>query len=146
MRAILVILFVVVTPRAARADDWYGWQTLSSDLAAHTTFGIGLSRGNRFVTIAGVALWVLGPAAIHLTNDEPERAGASLVARIGLPAVGAAVGSVLAGDDESCDGTGCFGRSLGVLGGIVAATIFDAVIAFADDDDDAMMLTIGGAF
>jgi hypothetical protein len=146
MRAMVVVLLVICKPGVARADDWYGWQTLSTDLAAHTTFGIGLSRGNRYVTIAGVALWILGPAAIHLTNDEPERAGASLVGRIGLPAFGAAVGSVLAGDDESCDGSGCFGRSLGVLGGIVAATIFDAVIAFADDDDDAMMFTIGEAF
>lgn len=72
----------------------------------------------------------------------------SLGGRILLPVLGIGLGTALSGEDTSCEGIGCgFGAPLGALGGMLAATIFDAVIAREDDEaSDAVMFAVGGGF
>ena len=149
MRAIVVLLLVICTPGVARADAWYGEQTLGSDLAAYATVVTGAATENPYVAVAGGALWLLGPPAIHLAHGHEIRAGWSLGGRIGLPLAGALVGRLAGGDscdlDEICS-SDVFGM-IGVVVGGLAANIVDAAIAWdRDDESDATMFTIGGGF
>jgi hypothetical protein len=148
MRAIVVVLLVISTPGVTRADDWYGEQTLGSDVAAYATLVTGAVTENPYVAVAGGALWLLGAPAIHLSHGHEMRAGWSLGTRIGFPLAGGLLGH-LAG--ESCDFDEiCSSDVYGVIGvfvGVLAANIVDASIAWdRDAESDATMFTIGGGF
>lgn len=131
--------------------DWYGWQTLGTDVAAYATVGVGAATENPYVAAGGVGLWLLGPPAIHLSHGEKERAALSLGGRVVLPLASGWIADLLVKDSGCCCDHTCkdgFEAVLGGFCGVLAASVLDAVIAWDSDDDepDAVILTIGGDF
>jgi hypothetical protein len=52
-RAILLLTVACTcVSRSACADDWYGWQTLGTDVAAFATLGGGATAENPYVAAA----------------------------------------------------------------------------------------------
>lgn len=151
MRILALLVSTCVLPHTAHADEWYGKETLGSDAAAYTLLGTGLLLDNPVVGAGGAVLWLLGPAAIHLSHGEKGRAALSLGGRVFLPLVGAGVGVGISADGSCCcDHTckdGLDGAVIGFVCGVLAASILDAVIAREErDQSDAVMFTIGGGF
>lgn len=152
---VVASMVCLAAPQSARADRWYGWQTLSTDAFAYTATMAGAkwesreggSPGDGWLHLGiGVVTYVVAPPVIHLAHGEYARAGWSLGRRIGLPLAGGAIGYVmmLPFDCDSCETAG---GVLGFVGGTVANTVIDAVIARASEDSpDAVMFAIGGGF
>lgn len=142
--AVTVIAAWLSLPSAARADDWYGWQTLATDATADTLLvGGGLFGESKEAAIAAAALYTFGGPIVHVAHGEWGRAGISLGLRLGLPTLGGLVGGALCFDRKgflSCLGSAVLGIGVGILG----AEITDA--ALGDTHDHATMLQIGGAF
>ena len=75
----------------AGSTTWYGWQSLTTDAAA---VGLALAAVNLgspdqgTLTVLSVSTYALGGPIVHLSHENPGRAGLSLVARVALPAAG----------------------------------------------------------
>lgn len=120
-------------PPAAIAQ-WYGWQTLVSDLVSLTFVAGGIFVGASgstagALTLVGLgmsALW-LAPPAIHLTHGNRWALGSLLIRTV---AVGLVVGGTVA--TAACFGGGCGSAGPALLGtGLVALAgilVTDAVL------------------
>jgi hypothetical protein len=148
--AIVIVLTLCLGTRSARADDWYGEQTLAADALAYTAVVVGVSKESDVLALGGTAAFFFATPAIHLAHGERGRAGWSLGGRIVFPLAGAAiVGNLLKDEgDDRCDDFGCgLGVTLGVVGGMLAATVVDGVRSRTTDEDaEPVMFTIGGGF
>jgi hypothetical protein len=101
--------------------DWYGAQILSADAAA---VGLGLVCSALHGEGACLLPYVLGGPAVHIAHGQAGRAAASLVMRVSLPFLGGLAGLRLSDNDAIDDVV------VGVLTGVVAASLVDAVFAF----------------
>jgi hypothetical protein len=122
-------------PQDAGRSHWYGWQNLGVDLAAATVVGFGLALDNtpandameKTLIATGAGIYLLGGPLVHLAHHSPQRSGASLAWRVGLPLLGAAGGYLLASPANGDDGPPIrFAISMiGAGAGGVAALVFD---------------------
>jgi hypothetical protein len=110
-----------ISPPAA-SSQWYGWQILISDAAVFSFAGL--------IRNPSVAYgWVGGGAIVHLGHGNVGRGLASAALRVGLPLVGAYLGSASA---SGCQGDWCgLGETLagGALGMVSAELIDVALLA-----------------
>jgi hypothetical protein len=125
---------VVVSQRA-----WYGWQTLLVDGAATgllvASIPIQSNDANVPLFVGGLGTFALGAPIAHVAHDHPWRGLGSLGLRLGLPAIGLAVGAMVAptvAGDHPNDTTGAGAVSEMIAGGLVGAGI-GAVAAMAID-------------
>jgi hypothetical protein len=123
--AAVVFASVLSVSAQARADEWYGWQTLTSD-AATITLAYGVSKLNGDVAGVVAAVGYVGaPVVIHIAHEELGRAAASGGIRVVLPLGGLITGAVVGGSGH--DLLGMVGGGLfGFLAGIIAASAIDA--------------------
>jgi hypothetical protein len=126
-------------PAAPPLELGYRWQTALSDGAAVGLFMLGASSNSSGLADAGLGTYLLGAPIIHLSHNRPGRAAGSLALRLGLPILGVMVG--LKSHAHSCpngdicdEGPGAE-AVLGLLGGVVAASVIDT--AFLAKGDEA---------
>jgi hypothetical protein len=96
-------------------------------VGAATDFDIGI--------ILGVPTYVVRAPIMHMSRQRYGRAAASLAMRVGLPLVGVVVGDRV---DASCGSPPCMGDELrnvyvGLLGGVVLASVLDAAFLASGD-------------
>ena len=151
-------LFVVATCFAneARADEWYGWQTLASDAGtvAVTLAVAKTTKPTALPIIVGATGYLAVPVTIHLLHDEPVRALGSGGLRLGAPLVcGVAGALILSSANDNIFGAiaGAAGAVFGLTIGAVVASVIDAgAIAYETKDapppTTTQPLTIGGSF
>ena len=142
----------------ARADEWYGYQTLISD-AATVAVTYALAKSITRTTVPSIAVgatgYVVAPVTIHLVHGEPVRALASGGLRVGAPLVGGIVGGLIT-SKESDHGllSGLVGVWIGAAIGLVSASVIDAAAIAYETKEDApppataqpLEISIGGSF
>jgi hypothetical protein len=114
----------------------YRWQIALVDLAAFggAMIGPAFQGRDREVQSAALGTYLLGSPLIHAANGHGLRAIASLGLRLGLPALGAAIGVRIQGESDCLD---CIdtaapieGLVLGIgIGGLTALIVDHAVLA-----------------
>jgi hypothetical protein len=147
---------LLVAPAAARADGdgrWYGWQTLALDGAA---FGGGAIAGvtrSEPVAAGAAALYLLGPAVVHLAHDRRGAAAASAGLRAAVPLAaalaGGGVGLLFARDPDPDALPPAFrGALVGIVIGVVGAVALDAAVLAREDapSDDPSAFALGWAW
>jgi hypothetical protein len=121
----------------------YRAQTLAADAAAVGLFLIAAKSGDRdrsevFGTLS-IATYALGAPFIHVTKNRIGRAVLSLTMRVGFPVIGGMLLDSLRPTSTCDDGLYCeyTGPSdemvLGVIGGLIAASIVDAAVLAKGD-------------
>jgi hypothetical protein len=117
--------------KAPTREVWYGWQTLSTDVASVALgIGVGQSDGSAggYTFLGG---YLLGGPLVHLFHEQYGKAGTSFGLRVGLPLVlglgGAMMGESTCKDKNVYCSTfmGSVGGVLGVFGGILGASLAD---------------------
>ena len=149
----VALLLAATSARAqseAAAAAGYRWQVAATDVAAIGAAAAGFALEGRdgalgYVpsnTLMGVGIggYFLGAPIVHLTHDEYARAGLSLLARVALPVVGAAIGARFAtcapnGYQALC-GLEEMGRGMQV-GAVVAAVVDSAFITAGSTSETA---------
>jgi hypothetical protein len=162
MLAAALVLSMMATPAWAESRRRrYARKIVKADLATLGVLTLSAiveaavfsptEKGNKAAAVlafATVGLYVGGPAYVHLQRDNPRGAMRSATARIGLPAVGAAL--AFAADN----GANFDQIALGTFAGVGAAMILDwtffarrpAVDVFVAPRGDGAVLGIGGSF
>jgi len=121
-------------------EVWYGWQTLSADVATVAlSLGVGQLNNNAggYTFLGG---YLLGGPTVHAFHQQYGKAGISLALRAGLP-VTLGLGGLLLGSSQckerKDDGNneiivppcgpllGAVGAAFGVFTGVVAASALD---------------------
>jgi hypothetical protein len=106
--------------------DWYGWQTLASDVAS---LGVVLSLRDPTATKIGVMSYLAVPPVIHVANHNYAQGLESLGLRVLAPAAGAAlgllVGSAVCRGDRDCL---ALPLATGFGVGIASAAVLDATV------------------
>jgi hypothetical protein len=112
-------------------DRWYGWQTLTADVVA---LSLGLAALHEHATDwayaskgASIAIYFAGAPAVHLAQRKPLRGVLSLTARVFIPLLGAVIYPGIVPNSYECSGIDC-SLVQGLIGGAVAASIFDAAV------------------
>jgi len=125
---------LITAPPQPMVKKWYGSSIIAGDFATLATVVVALKTES--VPLAGLAgvSYLVTPAVIHGVHGRGGLSVASVLLRIGLPIVGAAIGSSMAHcptthheDDAWC------GWSEGISGamvGVVAAFVVDASLAW----------------
>ncbi len=115
-----------------KPGEWYGYQTLLTDVAAAGMFGLAVKSGSSMFAVASVSTYVLGAPIVHFAHGHVGKGFGDLGLRLGLPVGGALVGAGLACAFGGCSGKGDFagyapaiGGVLGAASGGVAAMILD---------------------
>ena len=117
-------------------EEWYGWQTLTTDAASVTFlvgFGVAAGRSNNDATetvfaSACAGAYFLGGPIVHAAHGNWGRAAGSLGLRVGAPFVGSLLGLVIASStDSSFDDSAGMG-AVGALVGIGTAVVLDAAV------------------
>jgi len=122
----------VSAPAPLPDSHWYGWQILAADLVTLGTLSLCASAADAGIDTDYCALtvipWVTGAAAIHWAgHGNPLRALASVALHAGLPIAGGYLG-----DASRCDGCaeeGDMNLLIGVVGGVVFATLLDTAFS-----------------
>jgi hypothetical protein len=144
------VIAIIVVPRVALADqrEWYGLQPMASDAAAFALGGTAVDQQSLWSGVAAVFLYALGSPSIHAAHGNVGRALASVGLRIGVPFVGAMIGS--ANGVTGSGGNKAFnGFKIGGLFGVVVASVLDyTVLSYATSDSHpaALTLSFGGSF
>ncbi|HEU4405157.1 MAG TPA: hypothetical protein VFS43_07690 [Polyangiaceae bacterium] len=115
--------------------EWYGWQTIATDLAAVAFVGAGASdEEDGGVALLGLGTYLLGAPIVHAANGQFGKGVASLGLRVGVPVAGALgglmLGSATCREDDGWNENVCpLGQAaLGSLLGILAASTLDAAV------------------
>lgn len=111
----------------------YGWTLVAADLinlGGHAAIAILADENQRFkdvwpYTLTGV--FVLSGPVVHLLQGHPSQAGQSLGARVAIPLAFGLVGGLVAQDTGD-------GRAVGGAVGMVAASVFDALVLGRGDN------------
>jgi hypothetical protein len=119
----------LVFAEPAHADEWYGWQTLTSDAATliATAAVATAAKSGTPVALTAVVGYVVPPVVIHAAHGEPLNGLASGGLRVALP-----LGCSLAGASLARDGGDLLGMKtilgafLGLAVGVLAASTIDA--------------------
>lgn len=160
--AVLTLGVVLTEAAPARADDWYGYQTLAADGAATGLLvGAILTHKNVSKTLFALsaATYLIASPVIHGANEEPGKALGALGLRVAAPVSLGFLG-IIAG--AASDSHGNWGAPLagGVIGfglGIITAMAIDAAALARRDSPTAqsgstltlgreLYLPIGGSF
>jgi hypothetical protein len=145
MRACLVTLVLLVgiahadppglTPPNVADTGSYRLQTAGLDAASLGVFALALHEDSGTLGALAIANYVAGPPLLHMYRRHPGRAVASVVFRVGLPLLGAAIGSSLASSRCSCDDLGDLdGVIWGFIAGAAAASVIDVGLLSRGDD------------
>jgi len=107
-------------------ERWYGWQVLPIDVAAIALIASGASKGfddrGLHAALLGFGMFELGGPIVHIAHDNWAAAGGSLMLRLTLPVLGAAIAS-----DAACRPSDAFcGARAGAWLGAGAAIAIDA--------------------
>ncbi len=132
---------IVPPPADQPLVESYRLQTGLADTAALLLMTAGVHDGS----VASLALgtYVLGAPLVHLAHGRPGRAAGSLALRVGLPVVAAALlassqRSSCPSTDDTCDDDGEIGAiAVGLLGGMLAASVIDTAFLAKGDDPPA---------
>jgi len=87
---------------------WYGWQTLSLDVASLTIGAIGVNHmgepGSTSILMGSIGItgYALGAPVVHWMHGQPGKAATSLGLRLGLPLI--PVGLLSASSAAGCSG------------------------------------------
>ena len=101
----------------------YGWQIVLADVGGLVVAGVvGAAGGGG----ASVAPYFLASPIVHGVHGNSGKAIGSLGLHLGLPIVGMLVGVGVGGHNCDSDACGLGGLVLGMMGGMVAATVVDA--------------------
>jgi hypothetical protein len=128
-------------PPPAAAPAWYGWQILIADAAVASTLVAADQTGDTKLDPLVVLGYLVAAPAIHGAHGRAWSAGSSVLLRIGVPAVTALVGFLVATGTCSqpsspqnaeisigpCEGEGAY---IGLFGGMAAVSIFDIARAW----------------
>jgi hypothetical protein len=128
----------VFEPPAPALEAGYRFQTALADGAAVGLFMLGASSNSSGLADAGLGTYLLGAPIIHLSHNRPGRAAGSLALRLGLPIIGVMVGIKShhsCPNNDICDEGPGAEAVVGLLGGVVAASVIDT--AFLAKGDDA---------
>jgi hypothetical protein len=115
---------------SAPKTRWYGWQIIPIDAAALGVIAVALALGEDAVpapAVIALGAYAVGGPIVHLVHGRPLIALGSFGLRVGMPAVGALVGS--AGEnckDDKC--TGGWPTAVGGLVGAITAMSLDAAL------------------
>ncbi|MFO0644249.1 MAG: hypothetical protein U0183_33825 [Polyangiaceae bacterium] len=160
--AVLTLGVVLTEAAPARADDWYGYQTLAADGAATgLLFGAIVTHKNVSKTLFALsaATYLVASPVIHGANEEPGRALGALGLRVAAPLsfgfLGLVIGAV--SDTHGNWGTPLAGAVIGFGLGIVTAMAIDAAALARHESPTAqgenaltvgreLYLPIGGSF
>ena len=120
---------LAASPSSAEEEEaktkttWYGWQTAIADGAA---IAGGLVTGNALVLAGG---FTVGAPIVHWAHGNVLRGFASLGVRVGAPALTALTAALLLNSKEVTNGhENEEALSIGILGGCLFASVFDAVV------------------
>lgn len=133
------------TDGALASKESYGGAILVTDLVGYALIGLaaGVSAGvddvgtnAAGIMAPGVAAYALGGPIVHAVHDNTKGGARSLVARMGLPLAGAAVGGLIGaiatGNDHKSpvnESSGLFwGGVIGAGVGAITATVLDVAI------------------
>lgn len=129
------------TDEPAVKSYWY--QTLAADGLAITFVALAANgHGGDSDSLAklGIGTYLLGAPLIHVSKGRPGRALGSLAMRVGLPFVGALIGSALEptykcyDEYDDCGPDGVSGEVvLGAVLGVVGASLIDATVLAKGD-------------
>jgi hypothetical protein len=125
-------------PEPAKAEVWYGWQTIVVDAAAMAMM-LGVASDidpHGDVQKAGIATYALAPPLVHLAHGSVSKAGASFGIRVLGPIIGAAIGfgmgyalgAVSTGEEVPGLLFGTVGLVLGGTFGYVGAVAVDSAV------------------
>jgi len=115
---------------------WYGGELLTADALGAAVFLVGASSDSEVGNLAAIGATgslALTPAILHARHGNMGRAAASLGMRVGLPVLGAAIGSATCTEDPSSDDWfQCLGSALGgfAVGALAAVIIDDGLLAW----------------
>lgn len=122
---------VLLTSRPARADEWYGYQTLAADGAATSLLvGAAVADGGarKGLFIVSATTYIVASPIIHAANGREGAAfgalGLRLVAPVAFGLLGILVGT--AGDHRGSWGAPLVGGLIGLGVGVVTAMAIDA--------------------
>jgi len=105
------------------AGSWYGWQPLLSDaIAVAVAAGSGSSHE---AARAGLAIYAVTPAVIHVAHHNYGRAAASALLRLGLLYLATGVNDGSSGSDDDIRGPGPI-----IAAAALAALIDDLALAW----------------
>lgn len=133
-------------------EEWYGWQTLTTDAASVTFlvgFGVASGRNNDstaavFATACAGAYFLGGPI-VHAAHDNWGKAAGSLGLRVGAPFAGALLGLVLASaGDGGNDMAGAMSAVGAMLGIATAVTVDAAVLGYETVHDEPVVMPAAG--
>ncbi len=121
---------VLITPRPARADEWYGYQTLAADGAA-TGLLLGAVASHREVSkgffVLSATTYLVASPVIHAANGQGGVALGALGLRVAAPVslglLGLAIGA--ASDTRGNWGAPLLGGVIGVGLGVITAMVID---------------------
>lgn len=160
--SVLTLGAVLTQAAPARADDWYGYQTLAADGAATgLLFGGIVTHKNVSKTFFALsaATYLVASPVIHGANEEPGRALGAFGLRIAAPASFGFLGLLIgaASDTRGNWGVPLAGAVIGFGLGVITAMAIDAAALARHDSPTAqgasalglgreLYLPIGGAF
>ena len=118
---------------------WYGWQTLTIDLACVATVLVAGANDSAALGWTGAGTWLIGAPIVHLANERGATAAISLGIRAGAVLLFVGGGAlVLPVFDDSADASGgaaavgMFMVLIGLAGLAAAVTIDAAMLAFEE--------------
>lgn len=142
--AVAVALTLPAAP--ARAEtEWYGFQVIGTDVVGWTLFLGGVKIETWQLGAVGFGTLLLGGPVVHLAHGNYGRAGISFGMRAAGPALGLAVGGLVASKHKEL----LFeGPLTGAFLGYLAAAIVDIAVVAREDGPEAAprLLSIGGRF
>ena len=128
-------------PPSEPLEASYRAQTAGADAAALGLVFVAAGTKSGGVSQLALGTYMFGAPLVHLAHHRPGRAAGSLALRVGLPILGGVIGaktyhsSCRASDDTCDDDEGpIIQAALGILGGMIAASVIDtAVLAKGDE-------------
>lgn len=121
---------VLVTSRPARADEWYGYQTIGADVVATTLLVSSAATDDtprKVLFVASASTYLLASPVIHAAHDRGGAAigavGLRVFAPLSLGLLGLLVG---AGADGNNWGAPLAGGFIGLGLGVLTAMVIDA--------------------
>lgn len=123
----------LITSSPARADEWYGYQTLAADgVATGLVVGAIATHGDVSKTFFALSAstYIIASPVIHAANERGGAAVGALGLRLGAPVSFGLLGLVVgaASDSHANWGAPLLGGLIGVGLGVITAMVIDAAV------------------